>query len=131
MKHTWWISLAISCMFGLFSSYGIIVGVGALGMIALNLILLVIYTPHQNIKVLESIAKSTTYLAIIGTYLVFVLMNAVFYLIVKETFKVIGIRLYGDLFNKLGIISFILSIVLFTLGTWLVLRTQQQRLKIK
>ncbi|MBY6179527.1 DUF5084 family protein [Staphylococcus warneri] len=129
MKYTWWILLTIAGILSLISVYGFILCVGSFGMIALNVMWLFVYTPHKNSKALESVSKPTIYLSIIGTYAVITLMSILFYFVMKTDFNDIGTKLYGETFNTLGLPLFIISIVLFTIGTWFVFKIQQSRLR--
>ena len=47
----------------------------------------------------------------------------------KTDFMEIGLKLYGETFNILGLPLFIIGIVLFTIGTWFVYKIQQSRLR--
>lgn len=129
MKYTWWILLTIAGILSLISVYGFILCVGSFGMVALNVMWLFVYTPHKNSKALESVSKPTIYLSIIGTYAVITLMSILFYFVMKTDFNDIGTKLYGETFNTLGLPLFIISIVLFTIGTWFVFKIQQSRLR--
>lgn len=129
MKYTWWILLTIAGILSLISVYGFILCVGSFGMVALNVMWLFVYTPHKNSKALESVSKSTIYLSIIGTYAVITLMSILFYFVMKTDFNDIGTKLYGETFNTLGLLLFIIGIILFTIGTWFVFKIQQSRLR--
>lgn len=129
MKYVWWILLTISGILSLISVYGFILCVGSFGMVALNVMWLFVYTPHKNSKVLESVSKPTIYLSIIGTYAVITLMSILFYFVMKTDFMEIGLKLYRETFNILGLPLFIIGIVLFTIGTWFVYKIQQSRLR--
>ena len=129
MKYVWWILLTIAGILSLISVYGFILCVGSFGMVALNVMWLFVYTPHKNSKALESVSKPTIYLSIIGTYAVITLMSILFYFVMKTDFNDIGTKLYGETFNTLGLPLFIISIVLFTIGTWFVFKIQQSRLR--
>lgn len=125
MKYTWWILLTIAGILSLISVYGFILCVGSFGMVALNVMWLFVYTPHKNSKALESVSKPTIYLSIIGTYAVITLMSILFYFVMKTDFNDIGTKLYGETFNTLGLLLFIIGIILFTIGTWFVFKIQQ------
>ena len=129
MKYTWWILLTIAGILSLISVYGFILCVGSFGMVALNVMWLFVYTPHKNSKALESVSKPTIYLSIIGTYAVITLMSILFYFVMKTDFMEIGLKLYGETFNIIGLPLFIIGIVLFTIGTWFVYKIQQSRLR--
>ena len=129
MKYVWWILLTIAGILSLISVYGFILCVGSFGMVALNVMWLFVYTPHKNSKALESVSKPTIYLSIIGTYAVITLMSILFYFVMKTDFMEIGLKLYGETFNILGLPLFIIGIVLFTIGTWFVYKIQQSRLR--
>ena len=129
MKYTWWILLTIAGILSLISVYGFILCVGSFGMVALNVMWLFVYTPHKNSKALESVSKPTIYLSIIGTYAVITLMSILFYFVMKTDFNDIGTKLYGETFNTLGLPLFVIGIILFTMGTWLVFKIQQSRLR--
>lgn len=129
MKYTWWILLTIAGILSLISVYGFILCVGSFGMVALNVMWLFVYTPHKNSKALESVSKPTIYLSIIGTYAVITLMSILFYFVMKTDFNDIGTKLYGESFNTLGLPLFVIGIILFTMGTWLVFKIQQSRLR--
>lgn len=129
MKYVWWILLIIAGILSLISVYGFILCVGSFGMVALNVMWLFVYTPHKNSKALESVSKPTIYLLIIGTYAVITLMSILFYFVMKTDFNDIGTKLYGESFNTLGLPLFIIGIILFTIGTWLVFKIQQSRLR--
>ncbi|AGZ25530.1 MULTISPECIES: DUF5084 family protein [Staphylococcus] len=129
MKYVWWILLIIAGILSLISVYGFILCVGSFGMVALNVMWLFVYTPHKNSKALESVSKPTIYLSIIGTYAVITLMSILFYFVMKTDFNDIGTKLYGESFNTLGLPLFIIGIILFTIGTWLVFKIQQSRLR--
>ena len=129
MKYTWWILLIVAGVLSLISVYGFILSVGSFGMIALNIMWLFVYTPHKNSKALESVSKPTIYLSIIGTYAVITLMSILFYFVMKTDFMEIGLKLYGETFNIIGLPLFIIGIVLFTIGTWFVYKIQQSRLR--
>lgn len=129
MKYTWWILLTIAGILSLISVYGFILCVGSFGMVALNVMWLFVYTPHKNSKALESVSKPTIYLSIIGTYAVITLMSILFYFVMKTDFNDIGTKLYGETFNTLGLLLFIIGIILFTIGTWFVFKIQQSRLR--
>lgn len=129
MKYAWWVLLTIAGIFNLTSIYGFILCVGSFGMIAMNVMWLFVYTPHKNSQALESISKPTINLSIIGTYAVFIIMSVLFYFVMTENFKSIGIKLYGEVFNAFGLPLFIAGIILFTIGTWFVVKIQRSRLK--
>lgn len=129
MKYVWWILLTIVGILSLISVYGFILCVGSFGMVALNVMWLFVYTPHKNSKALESVSKPTIYLSIIGTYAVITLMSILFYFVMKTDFMEIGLKLYGETFNIIGLPLFIIGIVLFTIGTWFVYKIQQSRLR--
>ncbi|RQM98061.1 DUF5084 domain-containing protein [Staphylococcus warneri] len=129
MKYTWWILLTIAGILSLISVYGFILCVGSFGMVALNVMWLFVYTPHKNSKALESVSKLTIYLSIIGTYAFITLMSILYYFVMKTDFMEIGLKLYGETFNILGLPLFIIGIVLFTIGTWFVYKIQQSRLR--
>lgn len=129
MKYVWWILLIIAGILSLISVYGFILCVGSFGMVALNVMWLFVYTPHKNSKALESVSKPTIYLSIIGTYAVITLMSILFYFVMKTDFMEIGLKLYGETFNIIGLPLFIIGIVLFTIGTWFVYKIQQSRLR--
>lgn len=129
MKYTWWILLTIAGILSLISVYGFILCVGSFGMVALNVMWLFVYTPHKNSKALESVSKPTIYLSIIGTYAFITLMSILYYFVMKTDFMEIGLKLYGETFNILGLPLFIIDIVLFTIGTWFVYKIQQSRLR--
>ncbi|HBY83960.1 membrane-bound ClpP family serine protease [Staphylococcus warneri] len=129
MKYTWWILLTIAGILSLISVYGFILCVGSFGMVALNVMWLFVYTPHKNSKALESVSKPTIYLSIIGTYAFITLMSILFYFVMKTDFNDIGTKLYGETFNTLGLPLFVIGIILFTMGTWLVFKIQQSRLR--
>ncbi|AGC89503.1 DUF5084 family protein [Staphylococcus warneri] len=129
MKYVWWILLTIAGILSLISVYGFILCVGSFGMVALNVMWLFVYTPHKNSKALESVSKPTIYLSIIGTYAVITLMSILFYFVMKTDFMEIGLKLYGETFNIIGLPLFIIGIVLFTIGTWFVYKIQQSRLR--
>lgn len=129
MKYIWWILLTIAGILSFISVYGFILCVGSFGMIALNVMWLFVYTPHKNSKALESVSKPTIYLSIIGTYAVITLMTILFYFVMKTDFMEIGLKLYGETFNTLGLPLFIIGIILFTMGTWFVFKIQQSRLR--
>lgn len=129
MKYVWWILLTIAGILSLISVYGFILCVGSFGMVALNVMWLFVYTPHKNSKALESVSKPTIYLSIIGTYTVITLMSILFYFVMKTDFMEIGLKLYGETFNIIGLPLFIIGIVLFTIGTWFVYKIQQSRLR--
>ncbi|MCI2789581.1 DUF5084 family protein [Staphylococcus warneri] len=129
MKYTWWILLTIAGILSLISVYGFILCVGSFGMVALNVMWLFVYTPHKNSKALESVSKPTIYLSIIGTYAFITLMSILYYFVMKTDFMEIGLKLYGETFNILGLPLFIIGIVLFTIGTWFVYKIQQSRLR--
>ena len=129
MKYVWWILLIIAGILSLISVYGFILCVGSFGMVALNVMWLFVYTPHKNSKALESVSKPTIYLSIIGTYAVITLMSILFYFVMKTAFNDIGTKLYVESFNTLGLPLFIIGIILFTIGTWLVFKIQQSRLR--
>ncbi|MCJ1787239.1 DUF5084 family protein [Staphylococcus warneri] len=129
MKYVWWILLTIARILSLISVYGFILCVGSFGMVALNVMWLFVYTPHKNSKALESVSKPTIYLSIIGTYAVITLMSILFYFVMKTDFMEIGLKLYGETFNIIGLPLFIIGIVLFTIGTWFVYKIQQSRLR--
>ena len=129
MKYVWWILLTIAGILSLISVYGFILCVGSFGMVALNVMWLFVYTPHKNSKALESVSKPTIYLSIIGTYAVITLMSILFYFVMKTDFMEIGLKLYGETFNIIGLPLFIIGIVLFTVGTWFVYKIQQSRLR--
>ena len=129
MKYTWWILLTIAGILSLISVYGFILCVGSFGMVALNVMWLFVYTPHKNSKALESVSKPTIYLSIIGTYAFITLMSILFYFVMKTDFMEIGLKLYGETFNIIGLPLFIIGIVLFTIGTWFVYKIQQSRLR--
>ena len=129
MKYVWWILLTIAGILSLISVYGFILCVGSFGMVALNVMWLFVYTPHKNSKALESVSKPTIYLSIIGTYAVITLMSILFYFVMKTDFMEIGLKLYGETFNIIGLPLFIIGIVLFTIGTWFVFKIQQSRLR--
>jgi len=129
MKYTWWILLIVAGVLSLISVYGFILSVGSFGMIALNIMWLFVYTPHKNSKALESVSKPTIYLSIIGTYAVITLMSILFYFVMKTDFMEIGLKLYGETFNIIGLPLFIIGIVLFTIGSWFVYKIQQSRLR--
>ena len=129
MKYVWWILLTIAGILSLISVYGFILCVGSFGMVALNVMWLFVYTPHKNSKALESVSKPTIYLSIIGTYSVITLMSILFYFVMKTDFMEIGLKLYGETFNIIGLPLFIIGIVLFTIGTWFVYKIQQSRLR--
>lgn len=129
MKYVWWILLTIAGILSLISVYGFILYVGSFGMVALNVMWLFVYTPHKNSKALESVSKPTIYLSIIGTYAVITLMSILFYFVMKTDFMEIGLKLYGETFNIIGLPLFIIGIVLFTIGTWFVYKIQQSRLR--
>ena len=129
MKYVWWILLTIAGILSLISVYGFILCVGSFGMVALNVMWLFVYTPHKNSKALESVSKPTIYLSIIGTYAFITLMSILFYFVMKTDFMEIGLKLYGETFNILGLPLFIIGIVLFTIGTWFVYKIQQSRLR--
>lgn len=124
MKYVWWILLTIAGILSLISVYGFILCVGSFGMVALNVMWLFVYTPHKNSKALESVSKPTIYLSIIGTYAVITLMSILFYFVMKTDFMEIGLKLYGETFNIIGLPLFIIGIVLFTIGTWFVSQVQ-------
>ena len=129
MKYTWWILLTIAGILSLISVYGFILCVGSFGMVALNVMWLFVYTPHKNSKALESVSKPTIYLSIIGTYAFITLMSILYYFVMKTDFMEIGLKLYGETFNILGLPLFIIGIILFTIGTWFVYQIQQSRLR--
>lgn len=129
MKYVWWILLTIAGILSLISVYGFILCVGSFVMVALNVMWLFVYTPHKNSKALESVSKPTIYLSIIGTYAVITLMSILFYFVMKTDFMEIGLKLYGETFNIIGLPLFIIGIVLFTIGTWFVYKIQQSRLR--
>ena len=129
MKYVWWILLTIAGILSLISVYGFILCVGSFGMVALNVMWLFVYTPHKNSKALESVSKPTIYLSIIGTYAFITLMSILYYFVMKTDFMEIGLKLYGETFNILGLPLFIIGIVLFTIGTWFVYKIQQSRLR--
>ncbi|MEX2948715.1 DUF5084 family protein [Staphylococcus warneri] len=129
MKYIWWILLTIAGILSLISVYGFILCVGSFGMVALNVMWLFVYTPNKNSKALESVSKPTIYLSIIGTYAVITLMTILFYFVMKTDFMEIGLKLYGETFNTLGLPLFIIGIILFTMGTWFVFKIQQSRLR--
>lgn len=129
MKYVWWILLTIAGILSLISVYGFILCVGSFGMVALNVMWLFVYTPHKNSKALESVSKPTIYLSIIGTYAVITLMSILFYFVMKTDFMEIGLKLYGETFNIIGLPLFMIGIVLFTIGTWFVYKIQQSRLR--
>lgn len=129
MKYVWWILLTIAGILSLISVYGFILCVGSFGMVALNVMWLFVYTPHKNSNALESVSKPTIYLSIIGTYAVITLMSILFYFVMKTDFMEIGLKLYGETFNIIGLPLFIIGIVLFTIGTWFVYKIQQSRLR--
>ena len=129
MKYVWWILLTIAGILSLISVYGFILCVGSFGMVALNVMWLFVYTPHKNSKALESVSKPTIYLSIIGTYAFITLMSILFYFVMKTDFNDIGTKLYGETFNTLGLPLFVIGIILFTMGTWLVFKIQQSRLR--
>ena len=129
MKYVWWILLTIAGILSLISVYGFILCVGSFGMVALNVMWLFVYTPHKNSKALGSVSKPTIYLSIIGTYAVITLMSILFYFVMKTDFMEIGLKLYGETFNIIGLPLFIIGIVLFTIGTWFVYKIQQSRLR--
>ena len=129
MKYVWWILLIIAGILSLISVYGFILCVGSFGMVALNVMWLFVYTPHKNSKALESVSKPTIYLSIIGTYAVITLMSILFYFVMKTDFMEIGLKLYGETFNIIGLPLFIIGIILFTIGTWFVYQIQQSRLR--
>ncbi|TBW85956.1 DUF5084 domain-containing protein, partial [Staphylococcus hominis] len=103
MKYVWWILLTIAGILSLISVYGFILCVGSFGMVALNVMWLFVYTPHKNSKALESVSKPTIYLSIIGTYAVITLMSILFYFVMKTDFMEIGLKLYGETFNIIGL----------------------------
>ena len=128
MKYAWWVLLTIAGILSLTSVYGFILFVGSFGMLALNIMWLFVYTPHKNTKALESISKPTIYLSIIGTYAVFIFMNILFYFVMSDVFKNIGVQLYGQNFGILGLTQFIFGIILFSIGTGIVFKIQRSRL---
>lgn len=128
MKYAWWVLLTIAGILSLTSVYGFILCVGSFGMLALNLKWLFVYTPHKNTKALESISKPTIYLSIIGTYVVFIFMTILFYFVMNDVFKNIGVQLYGQNFGIFGLTLFIFAIILFSIGTGIVFKIQRSRL---
>lgn len=128
MKYAWWVLLTIAGILSLTSVYGFILFVGSFGMLALNIMWLFVYTPHKNTKALESISKPTIYLSIIGTYAVFIFMTILFYFVMSDVFKNIGVQLYGQNFGILGLTQFIFGIILFSIGTAIVFKIQRSRL---
>ncbi len=128
MKYAWWVLLTIAGILSLTSVYGFILRVGSFGMLALNLMWLFVYTPHKNTKALESISKPTIYLSIIGTYVVFIFMTILFYFVMNDVFKNIGVQLYGQNFGIFGLTLFIFAIILFSIGTGIVFKIQRSRL---
>ncbi|MCD9066723.1 DUF5084 family protein [Staphylococcus pasteuri] len=128
MKYAWWVLLTIAGILSLTSVYGFILFVGSFGMLALNIMWLFVYTPHKNTKALESISKPTIYLSIIGTYAVFIFMTILFYFVMSDVFKNIGVQLYGQNFGILGLTQFIFGIILFSIGTGIVFKIQRSRL---
>lgn len=128
MKYVWWVLLTIAGILSLTSVYGFILCVGSFGMLALNLMWLFVYTPHKNTKALESISKPTIYLSIIGTYVVFIFMTILFYFVMNDVFKNIGVQLYGQNFGIFGLTLFIFAIILFSIGTGIVFKIQRSRL---
>ncbi|ATH61628.1 DUF5084 family protein [Staphylococcus pasteuri] len=128
MKYAWWVLLTIAGILSLTSVYGFILCVGSFGMLALNLMWLFVYTPHKNTKALESISKPTIYLSIIGTYVVFIFMTILFYFVMNDVFKNIGVQLYGQNFGIFGLTLFIFAIILFSIGTGIVFKIQRSRL---
>ncbi|WP_154835589.1 DUF5084 family protein [Staphylococcus pasteuri] len=128
MKYAWWVLLTIPGILSLTSVYGFILCVGSFGMLALNLMWLFVYTPHKNTKALESISKPTIYLSIIGTYVVFIFMTILFYFVMNDVFKNIGVQLYGQNFGIFGLTLFIFAIILFSIGTGIVFKIQRSRL---
>ncbi len=128
MKYAWWVLLTIAGILSLTSVYGFILRVGSFGMLALNLMWLFVYTPHKNTKALESISKPTIYLPIIGTYVVFIFMTILFYFVMNDVFKNIGVQLYGQNFGIFGLTQFIFGIILFSIGTGIVFKIQRSRL---
>lgn len=128
MKYAWWVLLTIAGILSLTSVYGFILRVGSFGMLALNLIWLFVYTPHKNTKALESISKPTIYLPIIGTYVVFIFMTILFYFVMNDVFKNIGVQLYGQNFGIFSLTQFIFGIILFSIGTGIVFKIQRSRL---
>lgn len=127
--NSWWIILAVAGIFSLLSIHGFIITIGAFGILALNIVWLTVYKPKSNGQAFESTAKPTIYLSIIGLFIMSVLMNILFYIVLYDDFFDIGLKLYGDSFHFLGKTLFFISILLFALGTIFAFQIQKARLQ--
>lgn len=128
MKHSWWIILAIGGVMSLLTIKGLVLGVGCFGMIALNAMWLIVYTPKRNSKALESISKPTVYLSIIGVYVVMLFMTFMIIMTMNDSLHQKGIHLYGNAYNTLNIVGLVIGAVCFTIGTYFVYKIQNRRL---
>ncbi|KAK57052.1 DUF5084 family protein [Staphylococcus lugdunensis] len=127
--NAWWIILAIAGVLGLLSVYGFVIGIGALGILAMNIAWLTVYTPKKNSQIFENTAKPTMYASIIGVFIMSVLMNILDYVAFGDGKSDIGIKLYGNTFNIINMPMLILSLILFAIGTYFVFQIQLNRLK--
>nr|WP_290128287.1 DUF5084 family protein [Staphylococcus lugdunensis] len=127
--NAWWIILAIVGVLGLLSVYGFVIGIGALGILAMNIAWLTVYTPKKNSQIFENTAKPTMYASIIGVFIMSVLMNILDYVAFGDGKSDIGIKLYGNTFNIINMPMLILSLILFAIGTYFVFQIQLNRLK--
>lgn len=127
--NSWWIILAVAGIFSLLSIHGFIITIGAFGILALNIVWLTVYKPKNNGQAFESTAKPTIYLSIIGLFIMSVLMNILFYIVLYDDFFDIGWKLYGDNFHFLGKTLFFISILFFALGTIFAFQIQKARLQ--
>ena len=117
--------------FSLLSIHGFIITIGAFGILALNIVWLTVYKPKSNGQAFESTAKPTIYLSIIGLFIMSVLMNILFYIVLYDDFFDIGLKLYGDNFHFIGKTLFFISILLFALGTIFAFQIQKHVYNIK
>lgn len=129
MKHSWWIVLAVSGILCILSVKGFIIGIGCLGMSALNTMWPMVYTPQRNTRIFENVAKPTIYISIIGTFSVITFMGIVFLLTMNQRFNRIGKQLYGNIFHAFNLIILILGFLLYIVGTCLVFKMQYMQLK--
>ncbi|WP_323703705.1 DUF5084 family protein [Mammaliicoccus sp. Dog046] len=128
MKHSWWIILVIGGVMSLLTIKGLVLGVGCFGMIALNAMWLIVYTPKRNSQALESISKPTVYLSILGVYVVMLFMTFMIILTMNDSLHQKGIHLYGNAYNTLNIVGLVIGAVCFTIGTYFVYKIQNRRL---
>lgn len=128
MKLNLCIVLIIGMITGILSIEGLLIGVGCFGLIALNIIWLLIYPEKQNKASFKHISKPSVYASIIGMYVVILLMTTVNYFVMRDDLDEMIMSFYGNTYFILGRIIGWVSLILFTLGTIWSFRIHQQRL---